>query len=286
MLLLFLTEEETIEVIKEYHECFCGGNYIWKVTAHKILKSSFYWPSLFSDVYRTVRSCQKCQLFAEKKMLARFPLVPVFVEEPFRQWGLDFIGEINPPSSGKFKWILTATDYFTKWVEAVPSRRANDLVVMKFLEENIFSRFGCLMNIVTDYAQIFNSVKFINFCQTYNVIFSHSTAYHPQGNGLAESSNKTLVKILKKTINENQKNWDSKLVFTLWAVRMTTRRSAGKPPYELLYGTQALFPTQLVRLVISFLQDAQEEPNALIRRMNRVMELSENRNKVGDNLVT
>lgn len=91
---------------------------------------------------------------------------------------------------------------------------------------------------------------------------------------------------MKKTINENQKNWDSKLVFDLWAVRMTIRRSTGKSPYELVYGTQALFPTQLVKPVISFLQDAQEEPNALIRRMNSVMELSESKNKVRDNLVT
>ena len=210
----------------------------------------------------------------------------MFIEEPFRKWGLDFIGEINPPSSGQFKWILTATDYFTKWVEAIPTRKANDLVVMKFLEENIFSRFRCPINIVTDNAQVFNSVRFMNFCQTYNVILSHSTAYHPQGNGLAESSNKTLVKILKKTINENQKDWDSKLIFALWAVRMTTRRSTGKSPYELVYGSQALFPTPLARPVISFLQDSQEEPNALIMRLNKVIELSESRNKVKENLVT
>jgi len=87
--------------------------------------------------------------------------------------------KINPPSSGKFKWILTATDYFTKWVEAIPTKKANDLVVMKFLEENIFSRFGCPVKIVTDNAQVFNSIRFINFCQTYNVILSHSTTYHP-----------------------------------------------------------------------------------------------------------
>ena len=67
---------------------------------------------------------------------------------------------------------------------------------------------------------------------------------------------------------------------------MTTRRSTGKSPYELVYGTQALFPTQLVKPVISFLQDAQAEPNAMIRRMNNVMELNENRNKVRENLLT
>ena len=79
---------------------------------------------------------------------------------------MDFIGEINPPSSGKFKWILTAIDYFTKWVEEIPTRKEKDLVVMKFLEQNIFSKFGCLVKIVTDNAQVFNSDKFIDFCQT------------------------------------------------------------------------------------------------------------------------
>ena len=89
-----------MEVIKEYHECLCGGHYSWRVSSHKILKSSFYWPSLFANVYRVVRSCQKCQLFAKKKRLASLPLLPIFIEEPFIQWGLDFIREINIPSSG------------------------------------------------------------------------------------------------------------------------------------------------------------------------------------------
>ena len=151
-------------------------------------------------------------------------------------------------------WIMIATNYFPKWVEEIPTKKVNDQVVMKFLEENIFSRFGCLVKIVTDNAQVFNYAHFIIFCQKYNVILSHSTSYYPQGNGLAESSNKTLVRILKKKITENQKDWDMKLNFSLWAVRVTTERSTWKSPYELVYGTQALFPTQLAKPAISFLQ--------------------------------
>ena len=75
---------------------------------------------------------------------------------------------------------MTATDYFPKWVEAIPTRKENHQVVMKFLEENIFSRFGCPIKIMTNNAQVLNSARFINFCQTYNVILSHSTTYHPQ----------------------------------------------------------------------------------------------------------
>ena len=58
---------------------------------------------------------------------------------------------------------MTGTDYFTKWVEAVPIRNANDLVVMKFLEENIFSRFGCPKKLVTENSQVFKSAKLIDF---------------------------------------------------------------------------------------------------------------------------
>ena len=116
-------------------------------------------------------------------------LVPIKKEAPFQQWGLDFIGEINPHSSTQHRWILTATDYFTKWVEAIPTRKATDSVVIEFLEENILARFGCPRKIVTDNAQAFKSMEMISFCQKYNIVLGHSTTYYPQGNGLAESSN-------------------------------------------------------------------------------------------------
>ena len=171
-------------------------------------------------------------------------------------------------------------DYFTKWVEALFARNSTDLVVIKFLEENIIARFGCPAKIITDNAQDFKSARFMKFCQHYNISLGHSTAYYPQGNGLAESSNKTLVRILKKTINENQKNWDSQLKFTLWANRITTKRSTGMSPYELVYGKATVFPIQLALLVARFLQESKEEPDDLIRRMNQLVELNETREQL------
>jgi len=92
-------------------------------------------------------------MFVEKKKLAPLlALILVFIEEPFRQWGLDFTGDTNTPSSGKHKWILTGTNYFNKWVEVVTTMRENDLVVIKFLEGNIFTRFGCPKRLVVDNA--------------------------------------------------------------------------------------------------------------------------------------
>ena len=56
--------------------------------------------------------------------------------------GLDFIGEINPNSSSKHKWILTSTYYFTKWIESIPTRRDTYIVIIGFLENGILSRLG------------------------------------------------------------------------------------------------------------------------------------------------
>ena len=65
------------------------------------------------------------------------PLNSIAVNAPFQQWDLEFIGEINHSSSGQHKWILTATDFFTKWVEAIPTRNATDKVIIDFIQENI-----------------------------------------------------------------------------------------------------------------------------------------------------
>ena len=181
------------------------GNYSWKTIAHKILKASFYWPKFFGDVHDLVKACKEYQIFAEKQKLTTLPLILVSMEEPFRQWGLYFIGEIYLPSSGQHKWILTSTDYFTKWVEAIPTKNATNIVVIKFMEENILARFGCPRKIIIDNAQVFKSSKFIIFCQNYNIILGHSNTYYPQGNGLEELSNKTLVSIIKKIIEKTRR---------------------------------------------------------------------------------
>jgi hypothetical protein len=189
---------EVEKTIREFHKGDCGGHHYWKTTVHKILRAGFYWPSIFSDVYKEVSSCHECQIFYGKRKLQPFPLKPISVEAPFRQWGLDFIGEIHPQSSAQHKWILTATYYFTKWIEAVPTRQATYTVIIQFLENNILSRFGCPIKIITDNATTFKSKKMEKFCSDYNITLGHSTSYYPQGNGLVESSNKSLTRIIKK----------------------------------------------------------------------------------------
>jgi hypothetical protein len=164
ILLNCLLKDEADKILQDFHVGDCGGHLRWKTIANKILRVGFYWHTLFANVHQKVTSCHKCQVFEGKRKLLPLPLKPISVEAPFQQWGLEFIREIHPPSSGQHRWILTATDYFTKWIKVVPSRQATNSVIIKFLENNILSRFGCPRKIITDNATAFRSKKLINFC--------------------------------------------------------------------------------------------------------------------------
>eukprot|EP00253_Pinus_taeda_P001548 PITA_01548 len=90
---------------------------------------------------------------------------------------------------------------------------------MKFLIENIFTRFGCPHKLITDNVAAFGAKELVDVCDSMGIKLVHSTSYYPQGNGLAESSNKILIRIIKKSLEDNKRNWDSKLKFALWANR-------------------------------------------------------------------
>jgi hypothetical protein len=117
----------------------------------------------------------------------------------------------------------------------------------------------------------------IDFCGSHNISLTHSTPYYPQGNGLAESSNKTLIRIIKKLLTENKKSWDSKLKYALWVDRISTKRSLGTSPFHLVYGIDVFFPTQLGIPVLKFLQEEIEEPNDIQRRIFQIIEVQQRR---------
>jgi hypothetical protein len=127
------------------------------------------------------------------------------VDSPFQQWGLDIIGPINPASSQQHKYIITTMDYFTRWSESSPLKVVNTNQVISFLNTNIITRFGIPDCLVFDNASYFSSLNMNLFSLEKGIKLKYSASYYPQGNGLAESTNKNLIKIIKRTVSENHK---------------------------------------------------------------------------------
>ena len=193
-------------IIIELHDGPAGGHFSGDTTAHKILRARYYWPTLFKDAHAHVRKCDSCQRGGGRQVKAATPLKPIMILEPFEQWGFNIIGEINPNSSLQHKYILTAIDYFTKWFEAIPLHKVNEDVVMYFLQDYIMTRFGVPISLVFYNATYFSSIRLTTFANEKGIKLHYSANYYPQGNCLAESTNKNLIRILKKTLIENQRS--------------------------------------------------------------------------------
>ena len=132
-------------------------------------------------------------------------LHPIIKPWPFRGWGMDTIGQINPPTSKGHKWILAATDYFTKWVEVVPMKNVTARDVVNFVKEHIVYRFGIPQTITTDQGTVFIAEEFKKFAKEMGISLIQSSPYYAQANGQAEASNKSLIKLIKRKIDEYPK---------------------------------------------------------------------------------
>ena len=97
-----------------------------ETTAHKVLRAGYYWTTLFRDAHAHAQKCQICQVNVGRERMPSFPLHPVTVQNPFEQWGLDIVGEINPKYCKLHKCILMTIDYFSKWTKAIPLSVIND----------------------------------------------------------------------------------------------------------------------------------------------------------------
>ncbi|MCO5564616.1 hypothetical protein L7F22_018281 [Adiantum nelumboides] len=113
--------KEIEKILMSCHDGVCGGHFAQEITSRKILQVGFVWPSLHRDVQHWCKACKACQQAGDRK-LSYGPRFPIFAYGPFEKWGIDAIGPLPRTSTGK-QYILTATDYMTKWVEAASVAR-------------------------------------------------------------------------------------------------------------------------------------------------------------------
>jgi hypothetical protein len=173
---------------------------------------------------------------------------------------------------------LTSTDYFTKWAKVVPLKHSIDEQVISFLENNIFSRFGLPLKIITDNGPAFISAKLTRFLAKLGVNHFTSSAYYHQGNGQVKSTNKNLVRIIKRLIEDNPRQWHTLLTYALWADRTTTKVSTGCTPFQLVYGQESIFPTELGPSSLRLMLQVEElNSSDVSQRMNALLALLEQR---------
>ena len=143
-----VTNSEAKNILWHCHNSPYGGHFNGERTAAKVLQSGFFWPTLFKDAHMHVQHCDKCQRTGTISRRHEMPLRGIQAIEVFDCWGIDFIGPL--PSSFSNEYILLAVEYVSRWVEAVPTQKADAKTVIKFLKKTIFCRFGTPRVVISD----------------------------------------------------------------------------------------------------------------------------------------
>jgi hypothetical protein len=201
VLLRCLGPEEAKKMMSEVHDGICGAHQ----SAHRmkwvIRQAGCFWPTMLEDCFEYYKGCQECQKFGNIQRVPASALNPIIKPWPFRGRGIDLIGQINPPSSKGHKFVLLATDYFTKWVEVIPLKKVTSENMVEFVKEQIIYRFGIPQTITTDQGAQFVSLEFREFAESMGIKLFNSSPYYAQANGQAEASNKIMIKLIQKKID-------------------------------------------------------------------------------------
>ena len=102
-------------------------------------------------------------------------------------------------------YILAATDYFSRWAEAVLLKEVKKENVVNFIKSNIIFRYGIPRCIVTDDGTPFNNKLMSSLCEKFSFKQHKSSMYNAPANGLAKAFNKTLGNLLKKVVAKNKR---------------------------------------------------------------------------------
>jgi hypothetical protein len=192
-----LEKQDADKVLKDMHDGPTGGHFLGDTIAHKVLRNGYYLPTLFKDEHAYSRSYEAWKKAAGREHKSHIPLQPISIEEPFKQWGMEIIGEINFHSSKQRRYILTATYYFIRLIQAVSLVKVNEDVVIGFLEQKIITRFIVPNSLVFDNETYFSYSKLSEFTLEKGIILKYSANYYPHGNGLVECTNNNIIPILR-----------------------------------------------------------------------------------------
>ena len=122
-------------------------------------------------------------------------------------------------------------EYVTKWAEAELVDTCFNGIAAKFINENIITRFGCPITLISDQGSHFSNKTIKALTNQFKIDHRRSTSYRPQSNGAIEAFNKTLTKALTKICNTNKDDWDENIHVVLWAYRTTYKRSTDQTPF-------------------------------------------------------
>ncbi len=151
-------------------------------------------------------------------------------------------------ATGGFTHLFVVVDKFPKWIEAKPvvtitADEAHDFFI------NIVHRFGVPNRIITDNSTQFTGGVFKDFCEDFGIQIYYASIAHPMSNGQVDCANGMVLQGIKTLVFDRLRpyagKWVEQLSSVLWSLRTTPSRATGQSPFFLVYGAEAMLPSEV-----------------------------------------
>ena len=233
-----------LQVMELAHSHLAAGHFGFKKTFAKIARH-FLWPCMWGQIKSFVKTCTLCQRAAVQPN-TRSPLHPLpCVSEPFQKIAFDLVGPL-PRSTSGFKYILTVMCLYTKFPDAIPLRRVDNITVLEAMVD-VFSRYGIPSEILTDQGSVFTSKLTKQLNQSFGIHHVKTSPYHLQSDGALERWHACLKGMLKRT-GLDLKNLDKLLKYLVFAYRDTPHCVTGYSPFSLMFGRDVWGPLDFLKM--------------------------------------
>ena len=228
------------EVIYSLHGGIASGHLGEEKTLSR-LRERFYWPGFSQEVRDWCRNCYSCGARKTPTPHGQAELQSVLPGYPLQTVAVDIMGPL-PETPNHNRYVLVATDYFTRWTEAyaIPNLTA-ETVANKLLDE-FFLRFSLPEQIHSDQGSQFESKLFQELARILQIKKTRTTPYHPQSDGVVERFNRTLLSMLATVLEDNPWDWEDQLRKVCYAYNTSAHSGLRHSPFYLMFGRKARLP--------------------------------------------
>lgn len=224
-----------------------------------LMAAKFVWHGMRKQVGNWAKACIPCQTSKIHRHI-KTPLQNFALPgRRFDHIHVDIVGPL--PTSRGSTHLFTIVDRFTRWPEAVPLADTSTVTCARALTTHWIARFGMPVDISSDRGAQFTSGLWIAMAQLLGTKLHHTTAYHPQANGLVERFHRHMKASLKARLTGP--DWTDELPWVMLGIRTAPKEDLGSSSAELVYGTPLTVPGEFIPAA----KGNQETPTTMLTRL-------------------
>ena len=215
--------------MQQCHDIPSAGHQSFQKTLDR-LRSQTYWVGMATDTRMYCETCDNCHC-SKDPLPPHLPMINTPIGKPWEMVAVDVLK--LPLSTKGNQYLLVIQDYFTKWLEAIPLKdQTADTIVAALIR--VFSAYGIPRYLHSDQGANFESTMLQKTCEAFGIHKTHTTAYHPQGDGLVERANRSILQMLRAYSKNG--DWEKWLPLLLYAYRTSRHSSTKLTPFALMFG--------------------------------------------------